>query len=463
MVQYRRTDSLIGLARRLALGTFLCLGILLISACAGDSGEQAQQTKTQDFEVKVGKSLYLSSNTPGGQSLQSNSVLSIIVEWTIIKPVIDPNVPPPAVIINPNSTTPTFVAYVAGEYVLRMTITWEETNELLAEREITINVSLDDIQKQKPANHIASTDMCTDCHDAVSWLISSVDHTQVIGTCSSCHDGIAAQGKGPLHVDTNTECDACHVTQSWFLPSNIPSNHVDFMGNCITCHDGVTARGKSSTHLNTTDTCETCHNLFYWTPVSIIDHNHVLGSCASCHDGVLARGKSPSHVATEEACDACHSTTGWLNIAGGCTNINPCPTPTDPGAGGNAGAGTGGSSGGGNGSGTPGGSGGTSGTVPDHTTLLGTCVSCHNGQDATGKSSLHIVTTDMCDACHQPAPVPWKPLLKIDHTQGIGTCSSCHDGVIASGKAINHVPTQLDCDSCHVVDYWVVSPPQPVI
>jgi len=458
MVQLRRSKLLSRHRWRLALLLLLSLGILLLAACAGDNNtEQAQPTKQPDYVVNVGKSLYLSADGAGGQNLQSTSVLSIIVEWKIVKPVIDPNSPPPAVIINPNSTTPTFVAYVAGEYVLHMTITWADSNEILAEREITIKVGLEDVQTAKPANHIASSDMCFDCHNADNWLLPVVDHTQVIGTCSSCHDGVVATGKGPTHIATSLECDSCHATSAWLSSSSFPSNHMNFTANCINCHDGVAASGKPATHMNTSSACEACHNTSYWRPVSIIDHNQVIGTCESCHNGVSARGKSANHVVTVDACDLCHTTVSWLDVASNCTNVNPCPTPTDPNSGGTGSGGTGS----GNGSGSGSGSNTTPGNVPDHSTLIGNCITCHNGVDASGKSAAHIASSDLCDACHVKFPATWAPVAasSVDHSQVIGTCSSCHNGVNAKGMSPTHIITSQECDACHVVNYWIPPPP----
>jgi len=422
---------------RIAIVSLGCLLVFLLPGCGDSSNGAAKPVETPDFIVKVGDGLNLSPEQVDGQILQGNSLISILVEWTIIKPVIDPNSSPPAVILNPNSTTPTFVAYVAGTYVLRMVVIWTETQEVWAEREITIKVSADDIAAQKPGNHIASTDMCFACHNQNSWLLPIVDHTQVLGVCSSCHDGVIATGKSPSHVVTDAECDICHTSNSWFSATQLPIGHMDFTGNCFSCHDGIAASGKPFYHINSSNTCDACHTKDIWAPMPAaqVDHTQVIGTCESCHDGVVARGKGPTHVVTQDACDLCHVSTSWLDVTG-CTNGNPCPQP-DPNAGNNP---------------------GQAGNAPDHSVLVGACVSCHNGVDASGKSATHIASSDVCDACHQPAPTPWAPLLTVDHNQTIGTCSSCHDGVIATGKPALHVVTTRECDVCHLVTYWIPPP-----
>jgi hypothetical protein len=76
---------------------------------------------------------------------------------------------------------------------------------------------------------------------------------------------------------------------------------------------------------------------------------------------------------------------------------------------------------------------------------------------AWGKSANHINSTDLCDACH--TTTIWAPATQTDHTQVLGTCSSCHDGTIATGKNTNHVVTEFECDVCHATTAWTAATP----
>ena len=89
----------------------------------------------------------------------------------------------------------------------------------------------------------------------------------------------------------------------------------------------------------------------------------------------------------------------------------------------------------------------------DHTGVApGTCASCHNGTQATGKPANHIATTASCDACH--STVAWTP-AQFDHANvAPGTCAQCHNGTQATGKPGNHWQTALSCDSCHRTTAW---------
>ena len=57
----------------------------------------------------------------------------------------------------------------------------------------------------------------------------------------------------------------------------------------------------------------------------------------------------------------------------------------------------------------------------DHTSLRGSCVSCHNGVQATGKTPTHISSGDQCDDCH--TTTGWVP-ARFDHAGVTGSCAS---------------------------------------
>jgi hypothetical protein len=89
--------------------------------------------------------------------------------------------------------------------------------------------------------------------------------------------------------------------------------------------------------------------------------------------------------------------------------------------------------------------------VFNHTGIVDNCASCHNGTDATGKDAKtnppHIATTDDCSVCHIPTVFAD---AKFDHQDIVDNCASCHNGNTATGKTTRHVPTNGDCSDCHV-------------
>ena len=269
----------------------------------------------------------------------------------------------------------------------------------------------------KPPNHPNTTDNCEACHNTSTWLPLRLpfSHDEALDLCSNCHNNVIATGKGPAHVVTPLECDNCHNTVAW-IPANAGGtapDHSTFSGNCVTCHNGVDASGKNATHINSSDVCDACHQPFPATwrplPASAVNHTQTIGSCASCHDNVIAPGKPATHIATNDLCDACHQ---------------PGPTPWVP----------------------------IAASAVDHGAVIGTCISCHDNLTASGKPPAHINTTDICDACHQPGPATWGPVLAsaVDHLQVVGTCISCHDNNIAPGQSSSHIPTTDVCDACHL-------------
>jgi len=203
------------------------------------------------------------------------------------------------------------------------------------------------------------------------------------------------------------------------LPSpDLPLNHAQFASDCVSCHNGVTSIGQSSFHIPTTGACESCHMALAWRPIFVVDHTQVLGACVNCHNGLIAQGKGVTHIESPEQCDLCHSNSAWLPAIG-----------------------IGSSS---------------EGSGVDHTQVVGTCFSCHNGLGGSGKSVAHIVASDRCETCHSTAI--WIPVVVVDHSQVMGGCEDCHNGVMAMDKPISHIMATGQCNTCHSTVVW-----QPVI
>jgi hypothetical protein len=89
----------------------------------------------------------------------------------------------------------------------------------------------------------------------------------------------------------------------------------------------------------------------------------------------------------------------------------------------------------------------------DHVNITDNCISCHNGTDATGKHPTHILSTDVCEDCH--STITWAPVTTVDHAQVLGSCSSCHDGNTATGKDSGHFVTNRECNECHSTNAWI--------
>jgi hypothetical protein len=145
--------------------------------------------------------------------------------------------------------------------------------------------------------------------------------------------------------------------------------------------------------------CEVCHvnGVFKGTPLR----------CQGCHGDaaiIALTKKGPNHFTTNAACDDCHTEFNWVNAR------------------------------------------------MDHTVVTGTCVSCHNGVNASGKGVNHVPSSNQCDDCH--ITIAWSPAT-FDHSGVTGPCMSCHNGVIAIGKPPGHVPTTDDCSSCHTTNAWI--------
>ena len=144
-------------------------------------------------------------------------------------------------------------------------------------------------------------------------------------------------------------------------------------------------------------------------------HTSFSSQCSNCHDGRfsdanvnpgLILAKTGSHAGTSNMCQACHTTFGFNIIR-----------------------------------------------YADHQEVFGNCSSCHNGTNATGKSSSHLTTESECDVCHNTTSfLTLDTNGNYDHTGITDGCVRCHNGKTAIG--INHNPDTFDksnndCVFCH--------------
>jgi len=290
----------------------------------------------------------------------------------------------------------------------------------------------------KPVNHIPTAAACDACHtqsntnNFLSFKGGAYNHAGAAGTCSTCHTGSysGAVGKPANHLTTSFQCDTCHTqtaSQSYTTWLGALYSHSGATGICSTCHTGAFSGvlGKPATHLPTTAQCDNCH-----TPTNTNNYsaflggiyNHITptaaGVCSTCHTGSYtnALGKSATHMLTTAQCDTCHTQTLTQNYT---TFL---------------------------------------GALYNHTGVVaGSCATCHNGVQATGKPVIHITTAQACDQCHtQTNTSNYTTFLGVTNphktTTVSGACATCHNGTQAVGQPANHISTGgKTCDVCHTV------------
>ncbi len=144
--------------------------------------------------------------------------------------------------------------------------------------------------------------------------------------------------------------------------------------------------------------CETCHNRgqFKGTPTQ----------CTGCHaasSNIAISKLSSNHIKSSESCDNCHTEKRWT------------------------------------------------GARVDHSSINGSCNSCHNNQNARGKSARHVASSNVCDDCHRT--VAWRP-ARFSHSNVAQPCANCHNSIKARGKSARHVQTSATCDACHSTRGW---------
>ena len=89
----------------------------------------------------------------------------------------------------------------------------------------------------------------------------------------------------------------------------------------------------------------------------------------------------------------------------------------------------------------------------DHPPVTSACVNCHNGVVAGGKSANHIMSTDVCESCHDING--WRSVTHVFHPEVVGDCVDCHNGVIATGKSSAHILSDDKCAACHTTAFWL--------
>ena len=140
-------------------------------------------------------------------------------------------------------------------------------------------------------------------------------------------------------------------------------------------------------------------------------HGGLSSNCAVCHTNSfpVLPDKPSTHIASSNMCQGCHSPAGFAKIG-----------------------------------------------FVDHQEVFGKCSDCHDGVTATGKSNLHIPTTQECSDCHKSTIhfVPLSDGATFDHSTATEPCSACHNGTIATGTDSDPNPTghpsiTTECNACH--------------
>lgn len=301
--------------------------------------------------------------------------------------------------------------------------------------------------------HINSSQTCESCHNATTkdWFsIVNVDHSDVfVGTCDDCHS--ARNGIGPIksvqHIPSNNECDDCHNTNVF---SGGTFDHSGTNSNCSSCHDGNHdgASYYGRRHMQSTETCESCHNALTkdWYSIIGVDHSDIIaGTCSECHAGRNAFGTTQAndHINSSNTCDNCHFQAGvtWLGaVDQEAAQLNVLVQAVQAPL-----------------------------LVAEaasdekqsveserlsfvHPDVTENCLSCHDGSVAMAKKVNHLSTADSCESCHQIGS--WSPVNQFDHNAAQGSCSTCHNNAVATGQPVNHINTLKVCDDCHRGDSW---------
>ena len=297
----------------------------------------------------------------------------------------------------------------------------------------------------KPVDHIPAPETCNDCHTPFfeeSFTTVQLDHSVVPGDCASCHfpgnpwDAPYKPASHPPNV--GEDCESCHSTFAFSIGRQF--DHAQVMGACSDCHfigngfGAPTILSADARHANILDDdCSQCHTTTGFDPYVSFPLPHggaVVGSCAVCHEDADPFGNAPGpsdgpsqhSLIVTNSCEDCHLSSSFTALS-----VSPIP----------------------------------------HADIMtaGNCDQCHTtGSQLAGAStqstaamadSRHSqITSTECDTCHTSTSVFTSLVGVIPHTSVTGTCVSCHsfssqfDG--ADGQPSWHVgDTSTTCDNCH--------------
>lgn len=247
--------------------------------------------------------------------------------------------------------------------------------------------------------------------------------------CSGCHTKgmrVVATAKSLKHLVTTEPCEVCHTNTVTFYGARY--NHGKAIpGQCATCHNGMVATGRAPSHTSpnkATRSCDNCHRTYAWLPSSW-NHSGSVAACKTCHATGLEGGnfvRTPVSGTSPEAfahsytsiteCESCHRTyTSWYGALYDHAGAGASPT----------------------------------------------CLSCHNGVNATGTAQksghVSISGSAQCSDCHT-SKTTWlgalgaMPSNHIPFNTGV-QCSTCHIGTsVVTGSAL-HVNVSSSCKTCH--------------
>ena len=290
---------------------------------------------------------------------------------------------------------------------------------------------------------------CSSCHNTVSFLTATFDHSTTgwpllgshqmapagkVNACTDCH-----VNNNYNFTSANTDCYGCHQAAWNSTPSfggNVP-NHITAgfpTSLCSQCHDTVAWTDSTFNHANTGFPLQNSHQIAPAGKVTGCDQCHK-GNYSSlaiqptdcgnsqCHLTTWQQTNNPTHSAAGAPfaaanCSTCHNPTLWTNVV-----FNHAVTgwPLT----------------------------GSHQLAPAGKVVA--CTDCHTGNNY----NLTAANTD-CYGCHQTA---WQSTTTLggsipNHvTAGFSTsmCSTCHDTVLWSDGKFDHSTTGFPLQGPHML------------
>lgn len=189
--------------------------------------------------------------------------------------------------------------------------------------------------QQKMAGHVTTTTECNVCHYSFTSFANAVmNHgaqtPSVTGRCNDCHvsGSGGAKQKPAQHIPTSNQCDGCHTGFVTFLGTATMNHAIEAAQPCNNCHNGSYtgegskqggAKAKPTNHVLTGLACNICHigtTTWNYSAGEKMDHvsNLNTSNCKTCHNttatylGQMTKKTIPGHEGSTSTqdCISCH-------------------------------------------------------------------------------------------------------------------------------------------------------------
>ncbi len=154
---------------------------------------------------------------------------------------------------------------------------------------------------------------CQDCHNTISFLQSTFDHSATGFALTGAHISIACKSCHTTgYTNLPTDCYSCHSAD--FNATTDPNHAAQGFGHdCTQCHSTAGWAGANFDHTKTGFALTGAHASLLCQSCHASGYTNTPADCYSCHSSDYNGTTNPNHASAgfPHDCSQCHSTTNW--------------------------------------------------------------------------------------------------------------------------------------------------------